>query len=73
MTCIHNNEVNNIVERNLLHEIINPLKRAKNLNSHYSPILHGCMNTRHVRVKFMNFCILLDIGYSSAIVMGGLV
>ena len=46
MTRIHNNEVNNITERNLLHDIINPPKRTKNLNSHYSPILHGCMNNR---------------------------
>ena len=34
MTLIHNNEVNNIAECNLLHEIISPPKRAKKLNRH---------------------------------------
>ena len=29
ITCIHNNEVNNISECNLLHDIFNPPKRAK--------------------------------------------
>ena len=33
---IHDNEVNNISEFNLLHDIINPPKFAKNINSHYS-------------------------------------
>ena len=32
MTCIHDNEVNNIAECNLLHDIINPPKRTKKLN-----------------------------------------
>ena len=70
---IHDNEVNNIAECNLLHDIINPPKHAKNINSHYPSILHGCMSTRKVRVRFKNFQILLDIGYSSTIVMGWLV
>ena len=30
MMRIHNNEVKNVAECNLLHVIINPLKRAKN-------------------------------------------
>ena len=55
MTHIHNNEVKNISECNLLHEIINTPKCAKILNSHYSPILHVCMNTRKDRVKFKTF------------------
>ena len=55
MTRIHNNKVKNIAECNLLHDIINPLKRAKKLNSHYSPILHGCMNTRKGKAKFEKF------------------
>ena len=55
MTRIYNNEVKNISECNLLHEIINPPKCAKNLNSHYSPILHGCMNTKKDRAKFNFF------------------
>ena len=52
MTSIYNNEVNNIAECNLLHVIINPPKHAKHLNSHYSPILHGYMNTRKDKSKF---------------------
>ena len=52
---IHENEVNNISEYNLLHDIINPPKRAENINRDYSPILHGCMNTRKCRARFKNF------------------
>ena len=55
MTCLQNNEVNNISECNLLHDIINPPKRAKILNNHYYPILHGCMNTRNGKGKFKTF------------------
>ena len=55
MTRIHNIEVNNIAEYNVLHAIINKPKRAKNLKSHYSPILHGCMNTRKGKLKFIFF------------------
>ena len=69
MTCIKNNEVNNISGFNLLHDIINPPKRAKNLNIHYSLILHGFMNTRRGKVKFKNFGILLDSGCSSMVLM----
>ena len=70
---MHNNEVNNIAECNLLHDIINPPRRAKNLNRHYSPILHGCMNTIRVKSNFKNFRIILDSGCSSMIVIGVLV
>ena len=42
---IHHNEVNNMAEYNLLHDINNPHKFTKNINIHYSHILHGCMNT----------------------------
>ena len=59
MTRIHDKEVNKISEYNLLHDIINPPKRTKKLNNHYSPILHGCMNTRKVKDKFKDFLILL--------------
>ena len=69
MIYIHDNEVKNIAEYNLLHDIINPPKRAKNISSHYSTILNGFMNTRKGRVKFKNFQILLDSGCSSTIVM----
>ena len=73
MTRINDDKVNKIAEWNLLHDIINPPKCTKNLNTHYSPILNGCMNTRHGREKFKNFWILLDSGCSSTIVMGRLV
>ena len=52
MTRIHKKELKNIAECNLLHDIINPPKRAKNLNSHYSPILQGFMNTRKGKDRF---------------------
>ena len=55
MIRIHNNEVNNIYEFNLLHDIINHPKRAKYLNNHYSHNLHGCINTRKLEAKFKNF------------------
>ena len=58
MIHINDNEVKNISECNLLHDITNPLKRAKNINSHYSHIIHGCMNTIRGRVKFENLRIL---------------
>ena len=48
---IHDNEVKNIDDWNLLHDIINPPKCAKNINIHYSPILHGCMNTKKGKAK----------------------
>ena len=65
---IHYKEVNKIPECNLLHDIINPPKRVKNINSHYSNILHGFMNTRHGILKFKSFQILLDSGCSPTIV-----
>ena len=73
MTRIHDNEVNNIAECNLLHDIINPTKITITLNSHYYHILHGCMNKIKGREKFNNFKILLDSGFSHTIVMGRLV
>ena len=60
MMRIHNNEVNNIAEYNLLHDIINPPKHANNLNINCSPIIYGCMNTIKGKEKFNNFSILLD-------------
>ena len=73
MTRIHNKEVKNIAECNLIHDIINLPKRSKILNTHYYPILHGCMNTRNVRGEFKNFRIILDSGCISTILMGRLV
>ena len=52
---IHENEVNKIAECNLLHDILNPYKRTKNVNSPYSPIIHVCMNTRKGKAKFKKF------------------
>ena len=69
MTHIHDKNVNKIAEYYLLHDIINPPKCAKYLNSHYSPMLHGCVNTRKYRAKFKNFQILLDSECNSTIVM----
>ena len=68
MIYIHDNEVNHIDECNLLHDIINPPKRAKNMNRDYSPILLECMNTRKGRARFQNFRIILDSVCSSIIV-----
>ena len=47
MKHIYDKYVNKIPECNLLHDIINPPKCAKHVDTHYYPILHGCMNTRH--------------------------
>ena len=55
MTRIHEKEVNNIAECNLIYDIINPPKRTKILNIHYSPIIHVFMDTRKGRAKFNKF------------------
>ena len=73
MIYINDKKVKNIDKWNLLHDIINPPKRTENIDSHYSPILHGCMNIRKGREKFKNFQILLDSGCSSTIVTRSLV
>ena len=73
MTRIHNKELNKLSEYDLLHDMINPPKLAKNLDIHYSTILHVCMKTIKVKVKFKNFRILLGSGCSSAILMVSLV
>ena len=69
MIYIHDYEVKNVAECNLLHDIINPPKRTKNINIYYYPILHGCMNTRKGRARFKKFRILLVSGCSYTIVM----
>ena len=73
MTRIHDKEVNKISRCKLLHDVINPPKLTKYLNSHYSPIIHEFMNTRIGIEKFNNFQILLCDGCSYALVMGSLV
>ena len=55
MMCIHYKEVIKKSDFNLLHDIINPPKRANHLNSHYSPIIHGYMNTIKRRAKLKSF------------------
>ena len=69
MTRIHYKCVNNIAECNLLHDVLNPSKRIKYINSHYYHIIHRCINTRMGREKYKYFQILLDSGFSSTIVM----
>ena len=73
ITCKHKKKVNNIAECNVLYGMINPSKRTKLLNSHYSPILIGCMNTRKGKSRFNNFQILLDSRCSSIIIIGKLI
>ena len=47
MNRIHKDKVNKTAECNLIHDIINTSKRTKNLDSNYSPILHGIMNRKN--------------------------
>ena len=56
------NKIDKEIESNLLNGILRPAKRAKIINSHYSPILHECMNTRNGRVNFNNFRFVLNSG-----------
>ena len=55
MKHINDNEVNNIAEWNLLHDILNPYKHTKNINSHYNPIIHGSLNTYKGRENLRAF------------------
>ena len=55
MNLIHDKEVNNISECNLLHNILNPSKFIKNININYSPILHLCTNKRRLMEKIKTF------------------
>ena len=41
MQCIYDKKVNKTSKFNLLHDILKHSKHTKNINSHYSPILHG--------------------------------
>ena len=60
MNFIYYKYVNNITEFNLLHDILNYSKNNKNINSHYSSILYGCINTPRSKNKLKNFRIFLD-------------
>ena len=62
MNNIYDNKVNRIDEQNLLCVVLNHYKCTKNINSHYFPIIHGCMNTHSVRAKYNNLQIILDSG-----------
>ena len=73
MTCMHHDQVNNITGWNLLHDILNTYKCTKHINSHYSPILHICMNIQKGKVRYKNFRILFDSGCSYMTVMGELI
>ena len=69
MNIIHDKDVNNIAEWDLLPDILNDYKRTKYINiSNYS-IQHGCINTRRGVSKYKNFRILLGNGCSSMIAM----
>ena len=69
MTFIHNKEVNNIAEYNLLHDNLIHFLNAKKFNIHYSPNIHGFMNTRKGKAKFKNYQIILDSGCSSMVLI----
>ena len=60
MNYMHDKKVNKRAELNLLHDMLKPSKRTKNINSHYSPIIHVCMNTQKVKSRFNIFRILLE-------------
>ena len=66
---IYDNKLNNVSEFNLIHDRINPPKRAKNINIHYSPIIHGCIIIRRGRAKLKNLRILLNSVCSFTIVI----
>ena len=68
---INDNEVINIAEWNLPHDILNYSKQTKNVNSQYFHIIHGCMNTHRGELILKNFRMLLDSGciYTIAIRM----
>ena len=55
MNHIRDNKLTTISERNVLYDILNLSKHTKNGNTHYSPILHGCMNTHKGREKCNDF------------------
>ena len=47
MNFMYDKKVNSIADCNLLHDILNPSKHTKNINSHYPPILHVCNITKN--------------------------
>ena len=73
MNLIHDNQVNNTYEYNLLHDILNTSKLTKRINSHYSPILHIWMNKRKGKARFKNFRIQFDSRCNSTIAIKRLI
>ena len=51
MDNIHDNDVNNVFELNLLHDILNTSKHVKITDYNYFTILHGFMNTNRGKEK----------------------
>ena len=56
MTCINENKVNKLAQCNLLYDILNNSKLTKSLNSHYSHILQGYMNTQKNKATCFENC-----------------
>ena len=56
-------------EYNVLSNILYTSKRATTKNSHYSPILQGCMSARSGRAKLRNLRILLGRCISSTVII----
>ena len=50
-----NNDVIDISELYLIHNILNPSKHVKSKNYNYYTILHVCMNTCRGKAKFKTF------------------
>ena len=62
MNSIHDNKVNSIAKWNLLYDILNSSKRNINIDRHYYPIIHVCINTQNIKENLKNYWILLDSG-----------
>ena len=69
MNCIHNKDINNISEFNIIHDILKSYKCTKNINIYYTPILHGCVNTLRGKATSVVFLILLYSICSSTVVI----
>ena len=52
INCIHDNDVNNIAEWDLLNDTLFLSKYTKNNNNNYSRIIHRCMNTCRGRDEY---------------------
>ena len=52
INSIHDNDINRIYKRNLLHDILNHSKCVKNTHYNYYLILHGCINASKGKAKY---------------------